>query len=158
VTEEKKRAWDVALGIAGPVVAVLGLLLGVWQFNKGEENKTKLESHLLQERDSLEYRRKLLDQRLATYHTIADLAGKIAAHGRHDKIFEGFTESFLAQYWGLMILVQDQGVETSMIRFHDEIADYQKHRSDINRVRIRADELVKACRASLARERSASGL
>jgi hypothetical protein len=158
MTEERKRLWDLVLGIATPVLAVTGLLVGVWQFNRGEENKARLESRLLRDRDTLEYRRRLLDQRLSVYHSVADLAGRIAAHEGRDKKLGELTESFMAQYWGLMILVEAKDVEKAMVMFHDEILDYRQKHSDSNRVRIRADQLVKACRNSLERERSAGDL
>jgi hypothetical protein len=158
MTEDRKRVWDLVLGIAAPMLTVAGLLVGVWQFNRGEENKARLESNLLRDRDNLEYRRKLLDQRLSVYHNVVDLAGRIAAHEARDKKLGELTESFMTQYWGLMILVEAKDVEKAMINFHDEILDYQQQHSDSDRLRIRADQLVKACRNSLERERSAGDL
>jgi len=158
MTEERKRVWDATLGVVTPLVTIAALLLGVWQFNRGEQNKTKLEHQLLSERDTLEYRRKLFEERLSGYRNLADLAGRIAAHENKDKKLQALMESFLAQYWGLVILTEDKEVEKSMILFHDEIVDYQKNRSNSVRVKVRADELVKACRSSLERQRSAGGL
>jgi hypothetical protein len=43
VDEARKRLWDVWLGILGPILTVLGLLVGVWQFNIGEHNRVILE-------------------------------------------------------------------------------------------------------------------
>lgn len=158
MTEERKRVWDATLGVVTPLVTIAALLLGVWQFNRGEQNKTKLEHQLLSERDTLEYRRKLFEERLLGYRTLADLVGRIAAHENKDKKLQELTESFLAQYWGLVILTEDKEVEKSMILFHDELVDYQNNRSNSVRIKVRADELVKACRASLERQRSAGGL
>jgi hypothetical protein len=158
MTEERKRVWDATLGVVTPLVTITALLLGVWQFNRGEENKTRLESQLQSNRDTQEYRRKLFEERLSVYRTVADLAGRIAAHENKDKKLEELIESFIAQYWGLVVLTEDKEVEKSMIRFHDEILDYRKNVSDSTRVRIRADELVKACRLSLQEQRSVAGL
>ena len=41
--EASKRKWDVALGVLAPILTVVGLLVGVWQFNRGEINRTNLE-------------------------------------------------------------------------------------------------------------------
>ena len=56
--------------------------------------------------------------------------GRVAAHEEEDKKLKELTESFMTGYWGQMILVDDKRVENSMIRFHDQIIDYQRNRSD----------------------------
>jgi hypothetical protein len=149
MTEERKRIWDVRLGVAGPIVTVAGLLLGVWQFNRGEENKTRLEYEMLAKKDDLEFRRKLWLDRVSTYRTVSELAGNIAAHERKDAKFDGLAESFSGAYWGLMILVEDKDVEQAMIQFYDEIRDYRIGRSDADRIKKRADQLIQTCRKSI---------
>jgi hypothetical protein len=148
--EESKRRWDVRLGIVAPIITVIGLLVGVWQFNQGEENKTKLEYRLLGEKDQLEFKRKLWLERLTSYKSIAEQAGKIATTDKSDKAFKGLVQTFDASYWGMMIFVEDPEVERAMMDFHDEIVDYQKNQSNGDRVKLRADALVKACRKSVA--------
>src|ERR1700733_6436607 len=145
MTEEKKRRWDVWLGILTPILTIAGLLVGVWQFNRGEENKTHLEYDLIAKKDDVEFQRKLWLDRVATYRSVAEIVGKIAAHPTNDAKFQGLRESFDGAYWGLMILVEDKDVEKAMIQFHDEIDDFQKGRSDANRVKGRADQLLAIC-------------
>lgn len=57
--KSRKRYWDVALGIVAPLVTVVGLLIGVWQFNAGEQNKVRLENELQKHKDIAEFQRKL---------------------------------------------------------------------------------------------------
>jgi hypothetical protein len=147
--EEGKRNWDVGLGIVAPLITVVGLLVGVWQFNRGEENKIRLEYQLLDRKDKIDFQRKLWLERLSTYKSIADLAGKIATTDKSDKRFKDYVQTFDVSYWGLMIFVEDPIVEQAMIDFHDEIVDYEKGASDSRRLKLRADELVKACRKSV---------
>ena len=149
MTEEKKRRWDVWLGILTPILTIAGLLVGVWQFNRGEENKTHLEYDLIAKKDDVEFQRKLWLDRVTTYRAVAEIVGKIAAHPANDAKFQGLRESFDGAYWGLMILVEDKDVEKAMIQFHDEIDDFQKGRSDANRVKGRADQLLAICRKSI---------
>jgi hypothetical protein len=148
--EEAKRRWDVWLGIVAPILTVIGLLVGVWQFNKGEENKTRLEYRLLAEKDRLDFQRKLWLERLGTYKSIAEQAGKIATTDKSDKTFKGLVQAFDASNWGTVILVDDADVEKALIDFHIEVVDYEKGRSDGNNLKRRANELVKACRKSVA--------
>jgi len=148
--EGSKRSWDVGLGIVAPVLTIVGILVGVWQFNRGEENRTDLEYQLLARKDKIEFQRKLWLDRLSTYKSIAEQAGKIATTDKKDKRFIELVQNFDANYWGMMILVEDSDVEKAMIDFHVELLDYQKGQSDENKVKLRADELVKACRKSVA--------
>ena len=148
--EESKRGWDVRLGLIAPILTVIGLLAGVWQFNRGEENRTRLEYQLLEKKDKIDFQRKLWLERLSTYKSIAEQAGKIATTDKRDKKFKELVQAFDASYWGMMIFVEDPAVEQAMIDFHVEIVDYQKGESDGNKLKLRANELVKACRKSVA--------
>lgn len=148
--EGSKRSWDVWLGIVAPVLTIVGILVGVWQFSRGEENRTNLEYQLLARKDKIEFQRKLWLERLSAYKSIAEQAGKIATTDKKDKSFRQLVHDFDAEYWGTMILVEDPEVEKAMIDFHLELLDYQKGQSDENKVKLRADELVKACRKSIA--------
>jgi hypothetical protein len=147
--EESKRKWDVRLGILAPILTIAGLLVGVWQFNRGEVNRTRLEYQLLDRKDKIDFERKLWLERLSTYRSIAEQAGKIAATKKQDKRFKEYVQGFDASYWGLMVLVEDSAVEQEMIEFHVEIVDYQAGRSDGDKLKLRADELIKACRKSV---------
>jgi hypothetical protein len=137
-----------------PILTAAALLIGVWQFNQGEQNKARLEASLMIQRDTLEYQRRRFEQRVEVYHDIARLAGAIAARDSPDQRLRELNNEFLAQYWGLALLVQDESVEAAMVRFHDEIADYERGDSDANRIKLRANELVLACRTSLDEARA----
>jgi hypothetical protein len=147
--EERKRTWDIALGLVAPVLTVVGLLVGVWQFNRGEENKTKLQYELIKKQDTVEFQRKLWLERLSTYKAIAEQAGKIASTEKTDKRFKEYARDFDTSYWGLMIFVEDASVEKAMMDFHVDLADYQLGRSDGDLVKRRAADLVTACSQSV---------
>lgn len=147
--EGPKRTWDVGLGIVGPLLVIAGILVGVWQFNRGEVDRTELEYQLLGRKDKIDFQRKLWLERLETYKSIAALAGRIATTGKQDKEFKVDVHNFDAAYWGLMIMAEDPTVEKAMIDFHVEIVDYQAGRSSGDRLKLRANELVTACRKSV---------
>src|SRR5271166_972624 len=107
MTEASKRLWDVGLGIAAPILAVLGILVGVYQFNAGEENRTRLEHNLVTQKDNLDFHRKLWLERLNAYRSTAEIAGKITAHNSDEKL-KDLLSDFTAAYWGAMILVEDR--------------------------------------------------
>ena len=86
--EARKRKWDITLGMFGPVLTVAGILVGVWQFNAGERNRTNLEYQLIEKKDLTEFRRKLWLERLSSYKSVAGLAGEIAAYPKPDNKFD----------------------------------------------------------------------
>jgi hypothetical protein len=88
-------------------------------------------------------------ERLSTYKSIAEQAGKIATTDKKGKHFKGLVQTFDASYWGMMIFVEDPGVEKAMIDFHVELVDYQQGSSDGDKLKLRADQLVIACRKSV---------
>ena len=55
---------------------------------------------------------------------------------------------FRSQYWGAMVLVEDEAVEAAMIAFNQEIADFQVGWSSSERLKVRAVRLLETCRAS----------
>jgi hypothetical protein len=129
MNEESKRSWDVRLGVVAPILTIIGVLVGVWQFNRGEENKTNLENSHIAQNAQIEFDRKIWLDTVATYRSVAEIVGKIAAHPAKDAKFQELKESFNGAYWGLMILVEDKDVEKAMIRLHDEIDDFDKGRT-----------------------------
>jgi hypothetical protein len=72
--EGRKRRWDIALGIAAPLITVAGVLFGAWQFNFGEEDKGRLDHTLVLEKDEIEFQRKLWLERLTAYRSVAELS------------------------------------------------------------------------------------
>jgi hypothetical protein len=146
--ETAKRNWDVGLGIFAPIGTVVGILVGVWQFTAGERNKTILEQGLIQKKDDLDFARRVWVERMNQYRTVAELAGKIVAYSGHEKQND-FIRDFVAAYWGAMILVEDKEVERAMIGLYTELKDFSEGWSNADRLKVRADELITACRKSV---------
>jgi hypothetical protein len=151
MTEERKRLWDVWLGVLAPVLTVVGLLVGVWQFNQGEHNRVVLENELIRQKDTIEFKRKLWLDRVTTYRSIAELAGGIAAADKNDKEFQALVRKFRASYWGLMILVEDPEVRKQMVNFWADIHNFEGGWTGADTLKVRAQQLGEACRASIER-------
>jgi hypothetical protein len=151
--ESTKRNWDVVLGILGPILTLATILLGVHQFNVGERHKVELEYSLISRKDQIEFERKLSLDRLATYHAIVEIAGKIAAHPNDDREFKRLVDDFVTQYWGQAILSEDDSVQKAMIEFNTAVKDFQGGWIKTNQLRADAEALVKACRVSIEAEK-----
>lgn len=146
--EGAKRAWDAKMAVAAPVLALIGILVGVWQFNAGADNRRQEAAQAEETRDTIGFRRKLWQEKLATYQKVTELAGGIVAGSPAER--RVLYKQFQTAYWGAMVLVEDPAVEAAMIEFDREYRDLQSGWvNDEDRLKIRADALAKACRASL---------
>ncbi|PJG47217.1 hypothetical protein CAF53_02395 [Sphingobium sp. LB126] len=147
--EDNKRRWDVRLGVIAPVLTILGILVGVWEFNHGENSRRVETENAEKLRDSIAFRRTLWQQKLTTYQNVTELAGRLAATKGEERA-KAYVE-FRTAYWGAMVLVEDPEVEKAMIAFDREYRDQASGWSkDDTRLMQRADILAKACRTSLA--------
>lgn len=150
MNDDKKRRWDVIIAIAAPILTVLGILVGVWQFT--EQREADREARAAEAAE--EFRRKLFLDRLAAYQKVADLTGVIVASEpgvERDKAIRDFT----AVYWGTMILAgENSEVERAMIAFNNELHDIKTGwRDEPERLKVRAQELMRACRRSIEADR-----
>jgi hypothetical protein len=153
--EDRKRLWEVRLGLAGWTLTLLGtaatlagILVGVWQFNEGQREKAELENSLLLRKDEIEFQRRLWLERLSAYRSVAETAGKIVARLDDAEKLKEAVQEFTAAYWGSMIMVEDKAVESAMIDFMLELHDFEIGWSTANKIKISANELIKACRKS----------
>ncbi len=147
--ETAKRQWDVWLGAIAPVLTVIGIIIGVWQFNLGEDHRREESAASAIQKDDIDFRRKLWLERLDAYKAVSAIAGRIIATppGKdRDRAIADFTSA----YWGAMILVEDKAVEQAMVNFYLELHDEQSGWSrDPNRLKVRGEALIAACRTSL---------
>lgn len=147
--EDRKRGWDVRLGLIAPLLTVIGILVGVWQFNSGENNRRQDTATAEDQRDTVAFKRRLWQEKLDNYQKVTELAGKIVATSGQDQA--NAYRQFQTAYWGAMVLVEDKPVEEAMIAFDKEYRDLKSGWSkEPDRLKVRADILAKACRASLA--------
>ncbi len=117
----------------------------VWQFNMGEKQRQQQQAH----EDEIDFQWRAWLERINVYRSVAELAGKVIVH-ISDRSREGAIRDFKAAYWGTMILVEDKEVEKSMVNFYVEIQDYEKGWSTLDRLKVRDDELIKACQKSVS--------
>src|ERR1700712_2136098 len=115
-----KRDWDGAIGVFGPMLTVVGILVGVSQFNTGEKDRARSEQaarlhqvRLEMRKDDLEYRRLLRQQQLQAYSNTASPPGQSAAEAAGPARVKD-VQSFEAAYWGTMVMVEDPGVAQAM--------------------------------------------
>jgi len=158
IDDAAKRWWEVNFGLANILLAIAGLLVGIWQFNKGEIDKTQQEYKSLQEKDRIDFKRKLWLERLEAYRATADEVGKISAHGNLDARFDSELQSFQAAYWGRMILFEDPEVERAMADFNAVAQDFRAGYKNADQLNQAAGVLGKALQSSIYKDTVAMDL
>lgn len=146
--EQTKRIWDVVLGFATPLLTLLAILIGVWQFNEGEADRQAEQERQAIIKDRADCREKMWAERLNSYRSLAELAGRLAAMPPGKSQDEARAQ-FEAVYWGTTILFEDKEVEDVMIRFRLALNNQKAGLGDSKAVKVWAGLLVQACRASL---------
>lgn len=149
--EATKRTWDVAFGVAAPIITALGIIIGVLEFNAGERNKITQEYAALERKDQIDFERKLWLDRVSAYHDIADIAGTLAASTDDPVAFRKEAKKFDAAYWGLMILVEDPCIDKKMRELRFNITNFEDHFVPGSQIRAQAAELVEACKTSMSK-------
>jgi hypothetical protein len=151
MTEETYRKWDIAVKVAAPIVTVAGIVIGVWQFSRDQSAQLERQYLLIAQNDRLEFKRKTWEKQLEVYTKIGEVVGRIAgADLSKDKLLREI-EQFDTLYSGNMIFVEDAAVEQAMIAFHLDIGDFLKGIATKDKLKVRADMLIKACQASSKR-------
>lgn len=148
MNEESYRKWDLGVKIIAPILTVIGLLVGIWQFTKGQAAQLEREYKLLAENDRLEFKHRMWEKQLDVYTKISNVVGRIAAGNQQKGELQKDIDQFYNLYWGDMIYVEDSAVEKAMIEFHVEIQDYLKGIGTKDRLKIRAKQLIDVCRES----------
>jgi hypothetical protein len=82
---------------------------------------------------------------------ISNVVGRIASADQGKEQLRKDIDQFYSLYWGDMIYVEDEAVERAMIDFHVEVEDFLKGIGTKDRLKVRADELIKVCRESSKR-------
>lgn len=153
--DAKKRGWDVVLGLIAPVLTVAGILVGVWQFNRGQHDRVVLEDHLIKRKDEVEFRRRLWLNRVQTYQTLLTLVGNIVAtaseQGVKSPTFDKEWHGLTAIYWSGSIFVESPAVASRLRDFYVTVHDFRTGWATLKMLKLRADALATACRDSIER-------
>jgi hypothetical protein len=142
------KTWDLRLKIIAPILTIAGLLIGVWQFTKGQSAQLERQYQLSAESDRMEFKRRVWEKQQEAYMKISSVVGRIASGNQSKEELMKDIIAFDSLYWGEMIYVEDKTVEQAMIDFHVEIQDFLNNIGTKDRLKLRAEALIQACRNS----------
>ena len=142
------KTWDLRLKLIAPILTIAGLLVGVWQFTEGQSAQLERQYQLAADNDRMEFKRRVWEKQQEAYMKISSVVGKIASGNQSKEELMKDITLFDSLYWGEMIYVEDEAVEKAMMDFHLGIRDYLNEIGTEERLKVRADALIKACRNS----------
>lgn len=141
-----KRSTDLSKVIT-PVLTVLGISVGAWQF-------TSQMSH----ESTMEFKRSMYNKKLQAYEQVGKAVGDLLIVPHDEQLwvsaqdtlaFDSCLENFRTCYWGVLPLVEDKGVEAAMIQFKDMARFYRRGENDYQDLAREGMSLMNACNKSL---------
>ena len=154
--DERYKSWDIIFKALAPVVTVAGLLLGLHQFQRSQENVFRVEQLRLEKNDAIAFRRALWEKQRDIYTNLGNVIGEILASSEDPTAFRTAVRKFYVLYWGDMILIADDTVRSRMIDFHRDLRDHGLKRIETDQLKPSAEQLIESCRKSLENYQSAA--
>lgn len=143
--ESQHRRWDIVLRPVGHGLTALAVLVGAYQFTEEQKETSRLQRAQLetQHRDAivLEYWK----QRVGVCMALGEACAAVATNPT--KVAQG---EFYRLYWGKSIVIDDTAVREALLRFYEELWDYSEDRSNLDRLKVRAHSVSRACAESIS--------
>ena len=130
-----------------PLLTVLGIMVGAWQFTSQMSHESKME-----------FSRSMYTKKLQAYEQVGKAVGDllVVPHDEQEWIrpedtlaFDSCLERFRTCYWGVLPLVEDSTVERAMIQFKDMARFYRRGENDYHDLAREGMSLMNACNLSL---------
>jgi hypothetical protein len=136
--ETKYRLWDTIIKALGFVATALSIYFGLINFNRQQAATA-----------DLEFRRNFWVKQTEVYSEVCKNAGTLIASINDRQAFNAEKEKFLGAYYGQMILVEDESVDSAMreLKSYVEIVDI-KDEGMVNILKRKTVRLAEACKQS----------
>jgi len=144
----------------GLLVLVVGLAIPFWQYvvtlekerNEREDKRKFEEMQRNREVEAAlrEARKPFLERQQALYFEATSAASKLATLDRGAER-DAAHKRFYHLFWGELSMVEDELVESAMVRFRNTLEIYESGQTDKSELELMSLELAHSCRDSLAR-------
>jgi hypothetical protein len=140
---------EIIIKAIAPVLTLVGILVGIHQFQEEQRETTRREYALIAKQDSVEFKRRVWQEQLDIYRRLVGTTGLIASSTDDRVRLDSAVREFNSLYWGLVGFVGDSLVEQHMNDFRVQIYDFRRGMSSPEDLKVRADMLNQAARRSL---------
>ena len=115
MTEEQHRKWDIIIkGIITPIIAVITVLFGIYQYTDSQAISLEREYQL----KKLERQEQAFEEKASLYKETRQTLSFLSTNSEFEsKLFESKTNRFWELYWGDLAAVESREIETLMVRF-----------------------------------------
>jgi hypothetical protein len=145
---EQESKFKVTIQILGTIATFAAILIGVWQFNKQQENNIHQEQENKKYNDAMEFKRKSWENQQEIYLNIAETVGTIASDYSTQKDRETAIRRFKTLYYGKAAFVEDSTVASVMRGFSQDIQDYKEQYLTANELKNKELNLINICKIS----------
>ena len=133
------KAW---IDISGQVLVLAGLLFAISKFTKEKKR---------------EFQKGFFQEQLTIFGEVLDCVSNVSLYEKDTDEYKKAVDDFKRLYWGKMCLVEDQEVESGMVKFNRKLNQYTQSSDLVSDEEIKNDlqqfglMLAHACRDSALR-------
>jgi len=115
MTEAQHRKWDIIIkGIITPIIAVITVLFGIYQYTDGQRSSLEREYQL----KKIERQEQAFEEKAALYKETRQILSFLSTNEEFESsFFESKENRFWELYWGDLAAVESSEIESLMIRF-----------------------------------------
>ncbi|TDJ04805.1 MAG: hypothetical protein E2O67_06160 [Deltaproteobacteria bacterium] len=115
MTEEQHRKWNIIIkGIITPVIAVITILFGIYQYTDSQEKSLEKEFELRK----IERQEQAFEEKSALYKETRQILSFLSTNSEMEStLFESKRNRFWELYWGDLAAVESSEIESLMVRF-----------------------------------------
>lgn len=138
--ENRHRIWDIIIKLSGIFITAMSIYLGLTNFNKQQNASAELE-----------FKRNFWRKQIDVYSELCKNAGSLIASIDNDEKFAVEKDKFISLYYGEIILVEDQKVDSAIRELKSYLEIVQpKDPNMVNTLKLKVIELSEACKASIS--------
>jgi hypothetical protein len=121
MSEEDQRKWEIIIkAVITPLVAVVTVLVGIWQYTDSQKITLEREYELRK----LERQEAAFNEKSALYKETRQILAFLASTTIVDSaVFESKVDRFWELYWGDLAAVESKEVESLMVQFANYLSD-----------------------------------
>ena len=115
MTEAQHRKWDIIIkGIITPIIAVITVLFGIYQYTDSQQNSLEREYQL----KKIDRQEQAFEEKAALYKETRQILSFLSTNEEFESSFFKSKENrFWELYWGDLAAVESSEIESLMIRF-----------------------------------------
>ncbi len=115
MTEELHRKWDIIIkGIITPIIAVITVLFGIYQYTDSQQKSLEKEYQL----KKIERQERAFEEKAQLYKETRQVLSFLSTNNDFEStIFESKKNRFWELYWGDLAAVESRKIEAIMVRF-----------------------------------------